>query len=291
MHLDRSDSGLAYGVQGLSSTARPEPGDSVVVTWTVRGADVKSDIEALNVNKATFKVAQLLPGLAEGIQFGTGIDRIHKNDDSSWTVIRADAMFRPGPTRRHEIDLSYAGFHRDGNATLSEDVTIDGTTYTAGANVDSLFNFDIIRSTYTYALLQNDRGRVALGLGAYVIPVKYRLDIDTNSGRSRASGADTVIPFPVASLRAEFQIIPKLFFNLSMDGMYLEAGGFTGTVFDGIAAFEYRPWNHFGLGLGYNGMNMKVVNDTDKKDYPGVDFAGSVKVRYNGLLLYGKYSF
>ena len=71
MHLDRSDSGLAYGVQGLSSTARPEPGDSVVVTWTVRAADVKSDIELLNVTKAKFKVAQLLPGLAEGVQMMT----------------------------------------------------------------------------------------------------------------------------------------------------------------------------------------------------------------------------
>lgn len=71
MRLARSDSGLAYGVQGLSSTPRPEPGDTVVVTWSVRAADVKSDIELLNVSKATFKVAQLLPGLAEGVQMMT----------------------------------------------------------------------------------------------------------------------------------------------------------------------------------------------------------------------------
>lgn len=71
MHLDRSDSGLAYGVQGLSSGARPEPGDSVVVTWSVRAADMKSDVALLNVTKATFKVAQLLPGLAEGVQMMT----------------------------------------------------------------------------------------------------------------------------------------------------------------------------------------------------------------------------
>ena len=71
MHLDRSDSGLAYGIQNLSSTARPEPGDTVVVTWSVRAADVKSDIPLLNVTKATFKVARLLPGLAEGVQMMT----------------------------------------------------------------------------------------------------------------------------------------------------------------------------------------------------------------------------
>jgi hypothetical protein len=260
-------------------------------------ASSASDSKYLPWEKGSVKVGGFISTFDSTLTFGrAGSGASFNAEDrlgleSSLTVIRADAMFRPGPTRRHEIDLSYAGYHRDGHATLSEDVNIGGNTYTAGANVESLFNFDVIRSTYTYAFLQEERSRVALGLGVYVIPVKYRLDIDTNSGRSRAEGADTVIPFPVASLRAEFQIIPRLFFNISVDGMYLEAGGFAGTVLDGIAAFEYRPWDHVGIGVGYNGMNMKVVNDTDKKDYPGVDFAGSVKVHYNGLLVYGKYSF
>lgn len=211
--------------------------------------------------------------------------------DSNLAVLRADAMFRIDPDRRHEIDIAYAGYHRDGNATLSQSVTIGGTTYAAGANVDSLFNFDIIRSSYTYALLQKERSRVALGIGLYVIPVKYHLDITTTGGRSRADGADTVIPFPAASFRAEFQIIPRLFFNVSVDGMYISSGDFTGRMIDGTAGFEYRPWNHFGLGLAYNGMQVKVDNETTKSDYPGVDFAGSVHVHYSGLLLYGKYSF
>jgi hypothetical protein len=68
MHLERSDSGLAYGVQGLSGSVRPQPDDTVVVTWSVRSPDMKAEVPQLNVTKASLQVAKLLPGLAEGVQ-------------------------------------------------------------------------------------------------------------------------------------------------------------------------------------------------------------------------------
>src|SRR6185436_11798517 len=63
--------------------------------------------------------------------------------DSSLAVFRAEAMYRPGESLRHQIDFSYASYHRDGRATLSQDITVNGVTYPVGATVDSLFNFDI----------------------------------------------------------------------------------------------------------------------------------------------------
>jgi len=99
-----------------------------------------------------------------------------------------------------------------------------------------------------------------------------------------------VIPFPAAAIRADFQILPKLFILTSLDGMYLSADNFTGKFLDANASIEYRPWEHVGLGVGYNGMIMHVDND-DRSDYPGVDFAGSVHVQYHGLMFYGKYTF
>jgi FKBP-type peptidyl-prolyl cis-trans isomerase len=68
MHLERSDSGLAYGVRGLTGSVRPQPEDTVVVTWSVRTPDMKTEIPQLNVTKASLPVAKLLPGLAEGVQ-------------------------------------------------------------------------------------------------------------------------------------------------------------------------------------------------------------------------------
>jgi len=210
--------------------------------------------------------------------------------DSSLTVIRVEALYRPGSSLRHQIDFTYGGFHRNGHASISEEFTIDDTTYPVGAEINSLFNFDVIRATYSYALVQNERLRLALGLGAYLLPVEYALEIQTAGNRAVAEGADITLPLPSLGFRAEFQLISKLFLNLSVDGMYLEINEFTGGLLDGTLALEYRPWKHVGFGLGYSGMLVDIEADKDS-DYPGADFVGQVRVDYNGLLLYGKVMF
>lgn len=210
--------------------------------------------------------------------------------DSDLTVLRVDATYRPGSSLHHQLDFSWGGYHRDGQATVSEEFSIGDSTYPVGAQLESVFNFDVFRATYSYAFLQNERLRLALGLGAYVLPVEYELNIRTMNNQTVAEGADITLPLPSIAFRGEFQIMPRLFLNLSVDGMYLEISEFTGGLLDGTVALEYRPWKHVGLGLGYSGMFVNVEADADT-DYPGADFIGEVRVDYNGLLLYGKVSF
>jgi len=211
--------------------------------------------------------------------------------DSSLTVFRAEAMYRPGKSLRHQLDFSYGSYHRDGRATLDEEIDINGMTYPVGARVESLFDFDIIRGTYSYAVLQDERMRIALGLGVYAVPLEYRLSIETTGGESRVEGADVTLPLPSLALRAEFQLIPKLFLNAGIDAMYLEISDVQGSLLDVNVGLEYRPWKHVGFGLGYNALSVHVEAEGDSSDYPGADFVGSVDVRYTGLMLYGKFSF
>jgi hypothetical protein len=211
--------------------------------------------------------------------------------DTSLTVFRAEAMYRPGKSLRHQVDFSYAAYHRDGHATLDEEININGNTFPVGARIESEFNFDIIRGTYSYAILQDERMRIALGLGVYAVPLKYGLDIETSGGRTSVNGADTTLPLPALALRTEFQLIPKLYLNAGIDAMYLEFDDFKGSLLDVNVALEYRPWRHVGFGLGYNSMSVKVEAESDNSNYPGADFVGDVGVRFSGLMLYGKFSF
>jgi hypothetical protein len=211
--------------------------------------------------------------------------------DTDLTVFRAAAMYRPGKSRRNQLDFSYASYNRDGNTTLTRDITIGGVTYPVGAEVDSLLDFDIIRGTYSYALVQNERMRLALGLGIYAVPLTYELEIETGGGRTGVEGADTTLPLPALALRSEFRLMNKLFFNASVEGMYLEYDDFKGALLDFNVGLDYRLWKHFGLGLGYNFMGVHVEGEDADSDYPGVNFVGEVDVRYSGLFLYGKMSF
>jgi hypothetical protein len=211
--------------------------------------------------------------------------------DSSLTVFRADAMYRPGKSRRNEVDFSFAAYDRTGDVTLTRDLTIRGVTYTAGTEIKTVLNFDIIQGSYSYALIQNERIRIALGIGIYVVPLKTGLDITTSGGRSTEDGADTTVPLPVIGLRTEFQLLPRLYLNAGIDAFYLEISGFRGSMLDVYAGLEYRLWKHLGVGLGYNFTGMHIDTEKSNSDYPGANFVGNVDVNFSGLLLYGKFSF
>jgi len=211
--------------------------------------------------------------------------------DTQMTVFRVDAMIRPGASRRNQIDAGYAGYHRSGSATLDRNITIEGTTYPIGAKIDTTFNFDLIRATYSYAFLQTDRVRLGLGLGLYGIPLKYDVKVQTLRGQSAAQGADTILPFPALAFRGEFQVLPKLFLRASADGMYLPISDFSGTLVDANIGLEYRIWKYFGIGLGYNYTEAIVEGKASSSNYPGVDFVGEVDVHFSGLLFYGKLAF
>lgn len=247
--------------------------------------------------KANIQVGGLFPIFDSDLVFGiegNNNQSINVEDtlglDSSLTVFQIGGMFRPGESRRNQVEFSYAGYHRDGSSMLTREIEIEGVTYPVGANVETVFNFDIISATYTYAIVQNSRMRIALGLGMYVMPLEYDLSIQTTGDNTFIEGADTTLPLPVIAVRGEFQLVRSLFLNTSVDGMYAEISDFRGALVDFNVGLEYRPWKCVGFGVGYNFFYGGLEGE-GSSDYPGVDFVGSVTIRYSGLLLYGKWCF
>jgi hypothetical protein len=254
--------------------------------------------EASPWEKGALQIGGLFATFRSDVSFGVDGARsgtINGEDllglDSTLTVFRVEAMYRPGASRRNQVDFTYAAYHRDGNATLSRDLTIGDDVFPVGAQVSTILNFDLIRGTYSYALLQNDTARIALGLGVYGVPVKYGINVQTSSGRTAVEGADTTLPLPALALRAEVQLIPKLFLMASLDGMYLELSNFRGSLLDANLGIEYRAWKHLGFGVGYNFLGVHAEGESSNSNYPGVNFIGSVDVQYSGLLFYAKASF
>lgn len=210
--------------------------------------------------------------------------------DTTLTLFRANAMIRPGKTRRHQLDLDYARYHRHGSGVINEEIVIDDEILLPGTEINSILNFDIIRGTYSYALLQDDRMRLALGLGIYIIPLEYGIDITTTSDTRVFEFRDVTLPLPSLAVRADFQLIPKLFLMTEINAMYLEVDQFTGSLVDTSIGLEWRPWKHLGLGAAYSAMSVHVESE-ESSDYPGADFVGAVDVRFTGLLFYAKFTF
>jgi hypothetical protein len=206
--------------------------------------------------------------------------------DVSTTVFRVDGFVRFTPNRRHRLDLGWYALRREGRRRLSEDITIGDTTYPAGTTVNSTYNFDIYRLTYSYSFFQDDRMDLAAGVGAYVAPIKF--EISSNGGQSTESESFTA-PLPVINLRGDFAVTPKLFLRSRIDVFYLELDDYKGGITNLNMALEYRIFKHFSTGIGFETFNFKV--QTENSSYPPNDLFGEISYRNVGLTLYLKTHF
>src|SRR4051812_25791855 len=105
----------------------------LIVSGILAGAlsTTRADGDYLPWEKGSVSVGGLISSFDSELTFGftsgqsvelSGEDNLGM--DSTLAVVRAEIMYRPGKSLRHQIDFSYAGFHRDGDATLSRSLTI-----------------------------------------------------------------------------------------------------------------------------------------------------------------------
>jgi len=96
--------------------------------------------------------------------------------ESKLSTFRADGAWRFGKRKRNTFDFTYAAYNRDATGTAMTEIDPgNGTVIPIGAQLETIFNFDIIRGTYTYAFFQDKRIRLAAGVGVYIFPIEYGL--------------------------------------------------------------------------------------------------------------------
>ncbi len=54
------------------------------------------------------------------------------NLQTELTVFQLNALYRPGESRRNQIDFTYAAYHRSGHGVVDEDIVIGDVTLPAG---------------------------------------------------------------------------------------------------------------------------------------------------------------
>ena len=279
-----------------TQAADNEPTNSLAIQ-TPDQAETSAGGKPLPWEKASISLGGFIAAFNDNLGFGVnGIGATVNPEkllglDSTLYVFRAGALYRPGKTLRNQLDFTYAAYDRSGSGALSQELNLGGTTYPVGAEFHSHFNFDLIRGTYSRAILQDERMRIALGFTLYAVPIDFGLDVQTSGGLKSVGGANITLPLPALALRSEFLLVPKLFLNASIDAMYFEMSNFKGSLLDVNVGLEYRPWKHFGFGLDFNALSLYAEAQGSSSGYPGADFIGSVDARYSGMMLYVKIPF
>jgi hypothetical protein len=207
--------------------------------------------------------------------------------DSQNTVFRLGTLYRIGEKRRHRVDLDYLYFNRDSTKTLGREITVDNVTLAVGTNVETTFNYQILRAAYSYSFFQDDRMDLAASIGLFVMPITFELKA---SGLGSGQGSfDFTAPLPAFGLRGDFAITPRWMLRTNLDLFYLEYDSFEGALANARVAVEYNPWEHFGFGLGLDSFKLKL--SAEDEDYPAVNFQGDIKSQFLGVQLYARYFF
>lgn len=206
--------------------------------------------------------------------------------DSGLGTYRLGLVYRPGDSRRHQIEIQYFGSSRSGDNVLQQDVQIGDKFFPAGTQVVSEFELQFFNVDYSYAFLQDDRARLAFSVGLHTTDVRLAVD---SPGRPLSEDESFTAPLPVIGLRADFVLTAGWRFKSRADLMYLDYKGFEGRLSDLYLGVEYLAFKNVGFGFGLNSLRYRVEGDGN--DPNGMDFKGVLQFDLDGALLYAKYFF
>jgi hypothetical protein len=205
--------------------------------------------------------------------------------ESSQSVFRIDGAYRFGADNRHRVDFTWFDMSRDATRTLQRDIEIDGTVYPIGTTVNSQYDLAFYNLRYAYSFIKDDRIDFAGSVGLHITEIG--LFVNDTDGLIAAGGDSVTAPLPLVGMRLDVALTPKWYVRSSVEALYLSYDKFTGSVVDILLAGEYRGWEHFSLGVGFNAVRLQLEND----DSLDLGFNGEVRVDFVGLMLYGKAMF
>ena len=256
-------------------------------------SDIKSDTITYSWERFSFKLGGFLAGLNSDIQLisqqvGLGVN-INVEDalglESSTFVLRSEFAYNYGKRRRSTTRFGYFGLFRQASKVLDAEITIGDQDFPVGTEVTSKFNLQIFKGTYEYSFYLDERVKLYASVGLFIMPISF----STSALGFSEEAFEFIAPLPVLGLGTSFAITPKLRLNQSIEILYLEISTFKGSLSNINVMLEYNPWKHIGFGLGINTYKLNI--EAYKENETFLNFKGTVKTSYTGLLLYGKYFF
>lgn len=183
------------------------------------------------------------------------------------------------------LDVSYSSFDSSGSETATEDGNFGDIEWDASATLTSNYDLDLYIVDLHWDFINTGETHVGVGLGLHIA------DIDTGIGFTLTgtvngqpvvvdSGAESVTvtaPLPNLLVRAGHQFGDNFYLGFSGGWFSLNYQDIDGELLSARANFEWRPVRHFGAGIGYQYVSVKVTEDDgDTKNRLDNDIYGPV---------------
>ena len=192
-----------------------------------------------------------------------------QREDSMW---RIDTMYRFND--KHSVGFNYYDVQRRGQRVLNADLTIDGTTYAAGGNIQSELDIRLYRFFYNYSFHHDEKVELGISPGLYFADIKAQFSSNLTctggtacgigTGVSGGSGDTFVAPLPSIGIFVNYHFTPRLLAQARFDWFYVEIDQFKGSMNEMYIGLEYRLFTHFSVGTAFDRLNIDLKNNPEK---------------------------
>jgi opacity protein-like surface antigen len=185
-------------------------------------------------------------------------------------------------TERWRLTFDYFGLDVNGNVREDFDDLDFGDIEASGfLAVDTKFKTDFYIAQVGYSLLKNERAELGIGGGVHVVrfdtKLKVSAGINNASGSVQSDSVDLTAPLPNVLGYGTYAFTPKLSLDGSVGWFGLSYSDYDGNLLTLAANLDYRLTDHFGVGVGYNYINMDLtINKSNRKDKYDIDYKGPV---------------
>ena len=195
--------------------------------------------------------SDLFPDSGTEISFEDDLD--FNADESN---LRLDGYWRF--SRKNRIEFGLMRFTRDARADLEEEIQWGDEVYDLDATVKAETEMDVIKFAYKHSFIANGRvtAGISVGLNAMLFDAELT-EIVAGVGEDSQS-EDLIAPVPMIGAHFEYTIVPRLIVRGSWELFDVEVEDLEARVIDWRASLDWYPFDHFGLGVGYNVVNIEV---------------------------------
>jgi opacity protein-like surface antigen len=185
-------------------------------------------------------------------------------------------------TERWRLTFDYFGLDVNGNVREDFDDLDFGDIQASGfLAVDTKFKTDFYIAQVGYSLLKNERAELGIGAGVHIVRFDTKLKvsggINNASGSVQSDSVDLTAPLPNVLGYGTYAFTPKLSLDGSVGWFGLSYSDYDGNLLTLAANLDYRLTDHFGVGVGYNYINMDLtINKSNRKDKYDIDDKGPV---------------
>jgi hypothetical protein len=215
-------------------------------------------------------------GLASGY---IDLERLGLGDNETQGFLYGTIRF----SDRWRVDLHAFGTDRKSDRTGTFEIDLgDAGKIPVGARVETNFRAQIYAARVGYSFVRTDRVEFGAGAGLHLadLDIGIKGQVSVGSGTPPPpiqDGADLLAPLPTFGLFGAYALTRTLSLQGQLSFFALDYDKYDGSVVDTFIAIEYRPWEHIGLGAGYNVFDFDLEVTEDRRiDNYNVDFDGPV---------------